>query len=114
MLPFKRSQRVSNLIRKEASDIIMNRLKDPRLGFVTITNVVVSDDLKTARVYYSVFNEDEIKDTGDALKSSASFIRSELSKRIKMKFTPQLEFHFDEAPRYGDHIEKLFKKIEDK
>ena len=65
MLPFKRSQRVSNLIRKEASDIIMNRLKDPRLGFVTVTNVVVSDDLKTASIYYSVFNEDEIKDTGD-------------------------------------------------
>lgn len=114
MLPFKRSQRVGNLIRKEASDIIMNRLKDPRLGFVTITGVEVSDDLKLARIYYSVFNEEEIESTGDALNSSAAYIRTELGRRIKMKFTPQLEFRFDRAPRYGDQMEKLFKEIEGK
>ena len=111
MLPYKRAQRVSHLIRKEASDIIMNRLKDPRLGFITVTDVQVSDDLKTAHVYYSVLEEDDRELTEEILQGSRSYIRSELSKRIQMKFTPELEFHFDEAPRYGSHIEKLIRDM---
>lgn len=113
MLPYKRSQRVSHLIRKEVSDIIMNRLKDPRLGFVTVTDVEVTPDLKLAHVYYSVLKEEDIETTGEILDSSKSYIRSELGRRISMKFTPALEFHFDKAPRYGDHIEKLIRDMGD-
>jgi len=113
MLPYKRSQRVGHLIRKEVSDIIMNRLKDTRLGFITVTDVKVTDDLKLARIHYSVLKEEDREVTGRILESSSSYIRSELGSRIKMKFTPNIEFHYDEGPSYGDHISRLLKKIQD-
>jgi ribosome-binding factor A len=58
MLPYKRSQRVSDLLRKEIADIIIYRLKDPRIGFITVTGVDVTDDIKIARVYVSVFHDE--------------------------------------------------------
>lgn len=114
MLPFKRAQRVAHLVRKEISDIIMNRLKDPRLGFITVTDVEVTDDLKLARVYYSVLKEEDIEVTTEVLEASRAYIRSELGRRVRMKFTPDVEFHFDKGPRYGDHMEKLFRDLKEK
>ena len=111
MLPYKRSQRVSQLIRKEVADIIMNDLKDSRLGFVTITDVNVSDDLKLARINYSVLKEEDREATAEILESSKSHIRSELAQRMKMRFTPEVAFFFDEGPRHGDHINKLLREI---
>ena len=113
MLPYKRSQRVGHLIKKEVSDIILNRLKDSRLGFITVTDVRVTDDLKLARVHYSVLKDEDREVTGRILEASRPYIRSELGKRIKMKFTPELEFLFDEGPSYGDHISRLFKEIQE-
>lgn len=114
MLPYKRSQRVSDLLRKEIADIIIYRLKDPRIGFITVTGVDVTDDIKIARVYVSIFQDEERKTTLEILNSAKSFIRSELSKRLRMKFIPSIEFRLDTSIEYGSKIEKLLKEIEGK
>jgi ribosome-binding factor A len=91
MLPYKRSERVSDLIREEVADIIMYRLKDPRIGFVTVTGVDLSADLKLAKVYVSILKEEERDVTLGILNSSRNFVRSLLTKRLKMKFIPAIE-----------------------
>jgi len=110
MLPYKRSKRVSDLLRKEVADIIMYKLKDPRIGFITVTGVDVTDDIKIARVYVSILKDDERKTTIDILNSAKSFIRSELSKRLRMKFIPSIEFRLDTSIEYGNKIERLLKE----
>lgn len=112
MLPYKRSQRIGHLLREEVSDIIANRVKDPRLGFLTVTDVDVTDDLKIARVYISIFRDREKEITMEVLNSAKSFIRSELGKRLRMKFIPVLDFRLDSTVQYGDKIEKLFREIQ--
>lgn len=114
MLPYKRSQRVSDLIREEIAEIVMYKLKDPRIGFVTITGVDMSPDLKQARVFVSILKEDEREMTLEILNSAKAFIRSILSKRLKMKFIPVVEFKMDASIEYGYKIDKLLKEIRDK
>lgn len=111
MLPFKRSQRIRDLLREEVADIITYKLKDPRIGFITVTGVDVTDDLKIARVYVSILNPEEKETTIEVLNAARSFIRSELSKRLRMKFIPTIEFRLDTSIEYGSRIEKLLKEI---
>ncbi len=111
MHPYKRSLRVGDLIREEVADIIMHKIRDPRLGFVTVTAVKASDDLKHAQVYVSVLEDAKRVKTHKILKSSAKFIRSELAKRVKIKFIPELIFKLDESIEYGAKIEKMLNKI---
>ncbi len=113
MLPYKRSQRVSDLIREEVADIIMYRLKDPRLGFVTVTGVDMTDDLRIARVYVSILKEEEREGTMEILNSARTFIRNSLGKRLKMKFIPAVEFRLDTSIEYGYRIEGLLRKIKE-
>ncbi|HEB76092.1 MAG TPA: 30S ribosome-binding factor RbfA [Nitrospirae bacterium] len=111
MLPYKRSKRIGDLLREEIADIVMRRVKDPRLGFLTVTSVEVTDDLKIARVYVSVLNKDETRLTLDILTSAKGFIRSELRRRVRMKVIPELEFHEDESIEYGARIDELLERI---
>lgn len=111
MLPYKRSQRVSDLIREEVADIVMYKLKDPRIGFVTVTGAEMTADLKLARIFVSVLKEEERDVTLEVLNSSRSFIRGALSKRLKMKFIPELEFRLDTSIEYGSKIDKLLREI---
>lgn len=114
MLPYKRSQRVSDLLRQEIADIIMRKVKDPRLGFVTVTGVEITDDLKIAHVFISVLKEEEKEITFEILKSAKNFIRSEVARRIKMKTIPSIDFRVDESIGYGDRIEKLLRDLKEK
>jgi ribosome-binding factor A len=114
MLPYKRSQRVGDLIREEVADIIMYRLKDPRIGFVTVTGVDMTPDMKMAKVYVSVLKEEDRELTLDILNSSKAFIRSLLAKRLRMKVIPTVEFRFDTSIEYGYKIDKLLKEIKDR
>ncbi len=111
MLPYKRSQRVSDLLREEIADIIFFKLKDPRIGFFTVTGVDVTDDLKIAIVHVSILKDEEKQSTLGILQSSKSFIRSELSKRLKMKFIPSIDFRLDTSAEYGSRIEQLLSEI---
>jgi ribosome-binding factor A len=110
--PYKRSVRVSDLIREEVADIIMNRIKHKTIGFVTVTGAKVSTDLRNATVYLSVLNEEEKEKTVRKLNESKSFIKGELGKRLKMKYIPTITFRIDEAVEYGRKIDKMLDNIE--
>ena len=110
----QRAQRVAETIHKEISSMLIKGLKDPRIGFVTLTSVDVSGDLRNARVYYTVFGEQEQKDlTQTALEKATPFIRRELGKRLRLRCTPELKFCFDASLEYGNRIESLLKELND-
>ncbi len=111
MHPYKRSVRVSDLIREEVADIILNRVKHKTLGFVTVTGAKVSDDLRNATIYLSVLNTEESDRTVSELNALGPFIKGELGKRLKMKYIPSLRFRIDESIAYGMKIDKLFDEI---
>ena len=105
--------RVGEQIKKELSVLIQSELKDPRIGFVTVTGVEVPNDLAQAKVYLSVLgDEEQKKNTLIALEKANGFLRSEIGKRIRLRHTPELIFKFDESIAYGSHIEKLLGEIE--
>jgi ribosome-binding factor A len=107
-----RTGRVAEEIKKELSRIIQQELKDPGIGFLTITGVEVTNDLSQAKVYLSVLGSDEQKEaTLRALSRGTGFLRSELGKRIRLRVMPQLIFKFDRSIDYGSHIEGLLAKI---
>jgi ribosome-binding factor A len=104
--------RVAEEIKKELSFMLQTELKDPRIGFVTITGVEVTNDLSQAKVYLSVFGNDEKRqETLKALSSAAGFIRTELGKKIRVRHIPELFFKIDESIDYGQKIEKLLNQI---
>ncbi|MBI5664791.1 MAG: 30S ribosome-binding factor RbfA [Nitrospirae bacterium] len=111
MHPFKRSSRVSESIRKEVADIIMNKIKHKDLGFVTVTSAKASDDLKHAVVYVSVLNVEEGEKIIKKLNSTVSFIKGELGRRLKLRCAPTIAFKIDETIQYGMKIDKLLDDI---
>ncbi|PQD95831.1 30S ribosome-binding factor RbfA [Pradoshia eiseniae] len=107
-----RSTRVGEQMKKELSDILGRKLKDPRVGFVTVTDVEVSGDLQQAKVFISVLGDAEKRsDTLKGLEKAKGFIRSELGQRIRLRKTPELLFEFDESIDYGNRIESLLHQI---
>ncbi|GIP33114.1 30S ribosome-binding factor RbfA [Paenibacillus sp. J2TS4] len=109
-----RTGRVGEQIKKELSQIVQNEFKDPRIGFVTITGVDVTNDLSQAKIFLSVFGSDEEKEeTLKALHRGTGFLRSELSKRIRLRVTPELIFKLDTSIDYGSRIEKLLGQLND-
>ncbi len=111
MHPYKRSARVGDLIRQEVADIIMHKLRDPRVGFITVTEAEVSDDLRHAMVHVSVLEETKKDKTLKILRSSSKFIRNELGKRIQMKFLPKLIFKLDKSIEYGAKMDKILSGL---
>ncbi len=110
---FKRAARVSDQMKEEIADILLRKIKDPRIGFITVTEVEVSDDLKNAKVFVSIYGEDK-KTPLKGLESAAPFIRSELGRRIRMRSVPELLFRFDRTVEQGAHIMELLRTIEEK
>ncbi|MBB6282204.1 30S ribosome-binding factor RbfA [Geobacillus subterraneus] len=109
-----RATRVGEQMKKELSDIIGRKLKDPRIGFVTVTDVRVTGDLQQAKVYISVFGGDEQREnTLKALEKAKGFIRSEIGQRIRLRKTPEILFEIDETIEYGSRIERLIRQISD-
>ena len=103
----------SNMI-KEISYILANEVKDKDIKFVTITDCRVTNDLSYAKVYYTVLNMDKKVETAKALKNAAGFIRKELMDRMDIRYTPELEFVFDESIEYGKKIENIIEEIHNK
>jgi ribosome-binding factor A len=109
-----RLQRVGDLIRAEIGDMILKNLKDPRIGFTSVTRVRVSPDLRHARVYVSVLgDESKVKSALAGLKSSAGHMQRELGARIRLRNIPKLTFFYDDTIEQAAHMEELFKKIHD-
>ncbi|WP_454190608.1 30S ribosome-binding factor RbfA [Paenibacillus sp. Marseille-Q7038] len=110
-----RTGRVSEQIKKEISLLIQTELKDPRVGFVTVTGVDLTNDLSQAKIYLSVLGDEEQKNNSlKALHKANGFMRSELGKRIKFRHVPELIFKIDESIEYGSRIEKLLTEIDTK
>jgi ribosome-binding factor A len=101
-------RRVNEAIREILGDAIATELKDPRIGFVTVTDVDTSPDLRTARVYVSVLgSEAERERTLAGLKSSHGFLQGKIASAMRMKRTPTLTFEYDESTERGDRISRL-------
>lgn len=109
----RRTERVNDAIRVELSDIIRRRVKDPRIGALTsVTEVITSADLKHARVFISgMGSEDEKSATLKSLKSAAGFLRTELSKRLTMRSTPELIFERDDSIERGAHLLEMMDHL---
>ena len=106
-----RKLRVQDLIREEISSIIQRDIKDPGIGFVTILEVKMSEDLKIAKVFCSVYGDEETKQkTVEALKRSKGYVRFLLGKRIKLRYTPEIIFVLDTTYDTVAKIEEILKK----
>jgi len=108
----KRSTRVADAIRNELAILLLNKVRDPKIGNVTISRVEVSDDLKYARIYYTVLGEGKvIKEADTGLQRARGFMRSHLAKTLNMRYTPELQFRYDMTAEKVNEIEKLFQEI---
>ena len=104
--------RVNEELKKEISQVINYELKNPEVtGMISVTKVKVTPDLKYAKVYVSVLNSKNIKDTLAGLKKSSGYIRSELAKRVNLRNTPELIFELDDSIEYGAKIDSILKEI---
>ncbi len=110
-----RVSKVGEQIKKEISILFQTEMKDPRIGFVTVTGVDVSGDLSQAVIHISIMgNEDQIKSTFQALDKAKGFLRTEIGKRVRLRHTPELIFKIDKSIAYGSKIDKLLKELKEK
>lgn len=107
-----RTEKIQEFIKQEISNLILTELKDPRIGFVTVTQVEVTGDLRSAKIYLSLMgNEKQKLDTWQGLQSAVGFLRTEIGKRIRLRYTPELTLHLDESLDYSAKIQELLIKI---
>ena len=107
-----RPERVADAIQVELADILSRRLKDPRHGFLTVTAVEVTPDLRRARVFISALSEGELEEGLETLGRAKGFIRTELSRRIRLRFMPELEFRPDRSTERGLRMQSLLRDLE--
>lgn len=114
-MTYKRNERVGDLIKEEiASMVLHGEIKDPRIGFVTITHVKLTPDLKDAKVYFSQIGTDAGKSKSrDGLNSAVGYIRRTLAKRLSLRHIPVISFVYDDSLEYSEHIEKVIKEIKE-
>ncbi|NLY54265.1 MAG: 30S ribosome-binding factor RbfA [Firmicutes bacterium] len=108
-----RVERLQGVIQAELSDIIRTSLKDPRVGFVSVTGVEVSNDLRHAKAFVSVMgDQSEQEETLATLNRAAGFIRSEIGKRIRLRHCPEIIFRLDKSIEHGSNINALLRKLQ--
>ncbi len=113
-MPSSRPERVGGQIRTEITEMLSREIKDPGIGFVTITEVKVSADLQHARVYYTTLgNEGARRDSARALDRAAPYIRRQLAQRLRLRRTPELQFFFDDSIERHDRLERILQEIQE-
>jgi ribosome-binding factor A len=111
----KRTDRLADQIKEVVSEIIQRKVKDPHVGFVTITGVTLTRDLRDATVFYSVFGDTVAqKSTNRALESAKGFIQTELAREVRIRRIPQINFKVDRSAEQGARIESLLNQIHEK
>ena len=112
----RRPDRVGAEIQAAIADLLTRgELRDPRIGYITLTGVKVSPDLRVARVFYSLIgNEEQRKATAEGLEAARGFVRREVTARVKLRVSPEIFFSFDESLGEGDKIERLLKQVRNK
>ncbi len=109
---YKRSEKVAEAVHEFISELLIKGLKDPRIGFVTVTGVKLTDDLHLATVYFSVVgSEDEKKSSEKGLNSAKGFIRKELGRSLRLRYVPDIIFKYDNSLDYGQRIESIIHEI---
>ncbi len=109
-----RANRVAEEIKREITQMLRTEIKDPRIGFVTITGVKVTPDIRYAKVFVSVYGNDESKSQSlEALEKAKGFVRSELGKRMRLRYTPEISFKFDPSIEHGAKIMKLLAEVKE-
>ena len=110
-----RAERVGEQMKQEIMDIVNNKVKDPRIGFLTITDVEVTNDLSIAKVYLTVLgNDKQVDDTFKGLEKAKGFIKSELGSRMRLRIIPELNFEYDESIDYCNKIERMIQDLHKK
>ena len=110
----RRQSRLDSQIQEEISDIILRKIKDPGMGFVSITKTKVSADLSHAKVYFSVIGgEADAEKSMACLDRAANFIRSELGRRLHVRRIPELKFFYDDSAVRGARIDKILKQLKE-
>ncbi len=109
-----RQEKVAEALRKEVSSIIHDELKDPRLGFVTVTRAEITPDLRYAKVFFSVLGQQQDYDrTKAALDSASGFIRKLVAQRIRLMFAPEISFKEDRSSEYSVKIQEVLDQIKE-
>jgi ribosome-binding factor A len=107
-----RPARVGDQIRQELTALISRDVRDPGVGFITITEVKVSPDLQVARAYYTTLGDEKARgQTRRALDRATPFLRREIAHRLRLRRVPELHFHFDESIERGDRIERIIQDL---
>ncbi len=108
----RRQRRVSEMIHRELSMLLMREVRDPRLADITVTEVRVTPDLLIARVYYSVLGDaEQATEAAAALEAAKGYLRTQLAAQVRLRLAPDLEFHLDESAEYGRHIDELLAQV---
>ncbi len=111
-MPSHRLEQIAELMRVELSDLLLREIKDPRLGFVTITHIKVSGDLAHARVQVSSLGDErEQRESLAALRSAAGFLRRELGQRIRIRTIPQLDFRLDHSMEEAEKVQRTLLSL---
>ena len=114
MLPGRRATRVGDQILKFIAELLMHKIRDPRIKGVTLTGINLSNDLKNARIFFSVMgDESAVKQAFKGLESAKGFIKRQLGSNLELRCVPDIIFDHDPTLETGDRLEQLFKKIED-
>jgi len=110
----KRAIRVGELLKEEISQIVLREMKDPRIGFVSVTDVEVSGDLRHAKVFISVYGSDKEKEeTLEGLQQAQGFVRKLVGERVKIHHTPEIIFRYDDSIENGVHISEVIKGLKE-
>jgi ribosome-binding factor A len=108
----RRADRIADLMLQELADVLLRKVKDPRLVGVTFTDVKLSADLRHARVFYSVMAADDVRAAVAAgLESARGFVKRELGKRLQLRYIPDIVFCFDTSLEYGSRIQSLLNEV---
>ena len=112
MKPFARSDRVSGQIQKVLSELLLKKLKDPRLENASITDVKMSRDLRIARIYFVAFgNKKSMEEVAEGFKSALGYVKRTLARQLGLRYMPDLKFFYDESFEYGSQIDKVLKAV---
>ncbi|MFH0771011.1 MAG: 30S ribosome-binding factor RbfA [Candidatus Omnitrophota bacterium] len=107
-----RPERIASQMKEYVSSIVYEEIKDPRIGFITVTRIEVTPDLRNAKIFFSVFGDKEDKQRAlEGLNSAAGYIRKSLAEKLGTRFTPELLFRLDESAEYSIHLNEIFDKI---
>lgn len=107
---FNRSERVAGQLRRDLAKLILQEIKDPEVGFVSLSDVEVTRDLSHAKVFITVFDPEKAKESLNALHRAAPFLRNRLASRLRMRHVPELHFLHDDSVEQGSHIDQLIAK----